>query len=186
MKQKLIMENWRRFLNENKEPTLDELAQMSESDLDESLLAGLTMALFSVGGQEIELNNKEIAKTQQMINNMEKAGDTYAGVPVEDIQTAFDKHMAAAKAKDTDGDGKADSSVEVKELVQGQKGNSVLGQVFIYVDGLGLESPTADTADGDTGAPSQIDKIKAAGKSDLTPAQQQAAKDAMKSISNPN
>ena len=103
MKQKLIMENWRKFIESI---SLEEIDQKYESQLQEGLgTTLLTLVTFIVGGQKVELDKAEQTLAYGMMNKIEQQGDTYSGVPVEDIRSAFDDYMEAAQGSDYNGDG---------------------------------------------------------------------------------
>jgi hypothetical protein len=145
VKQKLIMENWRRFLNESL--SLEEIDQKYESHLEEGLgTVLLTMASFMVGGQTVELDSAELQLANGMMDKIEQSGDTYSGVPVEEIRAEFDAYLEAAKAADTDGDGKSDKVIKIEDRLQGNDADIIVGQLFQYVDGKGVgEQPSSDT-----------------------------------------
>jgi len=156
MKQKLIMENWRRFLSESL--TLEEINQKYEAPMEEGLgTALLTMASFMVGGQTVELDNAELQLASGMMNKIEQAGDTYSGVPVEEIRAEFDAYLAAAQNADADGDGISDRVIKIQDRVQGSAADIIVGQLFQYVDGKGpTQQPQVDTgSDEDTGSSSE-------------------------------
>jgi hypothetical protein len=155
MKQKLIMENWRKFLNESL--TLEEIDQKYDSQLEEGVgTTLLTLATFVFGGQTIELDRSELELAQGMMNKIEQSGDTYAGVPVEDIRTEFDAYMLAAQNADYDADGISDRNVKIQDQTRGSAPDIIVGQLFQYVDGKGdPQQDTEDTADGDTGVETQ-------------------------------
>ena len=152
MKQKLIMENWRRFINESL--TLEEIDNKYHSQLEEGLgTTLLTLATFIVGGQTVELDKAEQTLAYGMMDKIEEAGDTYSGVPVEDIRTALDDYMAAAQNADLDGDGVSDKDIKIQDRTKGSAADIIVGQLLQYVDGKGpTEQPEQDP--GDTGAQS--------------------------------
>jgi hypothetical protein len=156
MKQKLIMENWRRFLNESL--TLEQIDQRYTAGLEEGLIStALTLATFIVGGQTVELDKSELEKAEFMMQKIEMSGDTYSGVPTEDIRTEFDAYMNAALSADYDGDGISDKDIKVSDSTKGAKPDVIVGQLFQYVDGKGTPEQDVDQGDtGDTGASSQI------------------------------
>lgn len=150
MKHNLIMENWRRFLNESL--SLEDIDKKYNSNLEEGVLStALTLATFIFGGQTIELNKSEIQLAQGMMNKIEQSGDTYAGVPVEDIRTEFDAYMLAAQKADYDGDGVSDRDIKIQDNTQGSKPDIIVGQLFQYVDGKG--EVEQDVSQSDTGSP---------------------------------
>jgi hypothetical protein len=152
MKQKLIMENWRKFLEST---TLKEIDERYESRLEEGIGSTLlTLVTFVVGGQTIQLDKAEQTLAYGMMDKIEQQGDTYSGVPVEDIRDAFEDYMAAAQRADYDGDGVSDKDIKVLEKTKGNAPDIIVGQLFQYVDGKGpAEQPEQDT--GDTGSSSQ-------------------------------
>jgi hypothetical protein len=152
MKQKLIMENWRKFVESI---SLEEIDQKYESQLEEGLgTTLLTLVTFIVGGQTVELDKAEQTLAYGMMNKIEQQGDTYSGVPVEDIRTAFDDYMEAAQRADYDGDGISDKNIKILEKTKGNAPDIIVGQLFQYVDGKGpAEQPEQDTVD--TGSSSQ-------------------------------
>ena len=153
MKQKIIMENWRRFLNESL--TLQEIDNKYESQLEEGVGSTLlSLATFIVGGQTIELDSAELELAQGMMNKIVQSGETYSGVPTSEIQAEFDAYMAAAKKADIDGDGVADRSIKIQDRVRGNDADIIVGQLFQYVDEKAeAEQPEQDT--GENGASSQ-------------------------------
>ena len=147
MEQKLIME---------KSLTLEEIDQQPEVQIEEGLgTALLTLATFIVGGQTIELDKAEQTLAHGMMNKIELQGDTYSGVPVDEIRTAFDDYMTAAQKADYDGDGVSDKNIKIQDKTQGSKADIIVGQLFKYVDGKGpaQQPETSDT--GDSGVDSQ-------------------------------
>ena len=73
---------------------------------------------------------------------------------VDEIRTEFDAYMEAAQRVDHDGDGVSDRPVKIQDTLQGQDADTIVGQLFQYVDGKGItQQPEADT--GDTGVDSQ-------------------------------
>ena len=152
MKQKLIMENWRKFIESI---SLEEIDQKYESQLEEGLgTTLLTLVTFIVGGQKVELDKAEQTLAYGMMNKIEQQGDTYSGVPVEDIRSAFDDYMEAAQGSDYNGDGISDKDIRILEKTKGNAPDIIVGQLFQYVDGKGpTEQPQQDT--GDTGLSSQ-------------------------------
>ena len=152
MKQKLIMENWRKFIESI---SLEEIDQKYESQLQEGLgTTLLTLVTFIVGGQKVELDKAEQTLAYGMMNKIEQQGDTYSGVPVEDIRSAFDDYMEAAQGSDYNGDGISDKDIRILEKTKGNAPDIIVGQLFQYVDGKGpTEQPQQDT--GDTGLSSQ-------------------------------
>tara|TARA_R110000822_G_scaffold29212_1_gene86258 strand:- start:10 stop:654 length:645 start_codon:yes stop_codon:yes gene_type:complete len=156
MEQKLIMETWRRFLNESL--SFEEIDMKYETQLEEGLgTTLLTLATFIVAGQTVELDKAEQTLAYEMMNKIELQGDTYSGVPVDEIRAELDAYMAAAQRADNDGDGVSDRAVKIQDKIQGQDADSIVGQLFQYVDGKGpTHQPPEDTGtDGDTGATSQ-------------------------------
>ena len=156
MKQRLIMESWRKFLSESL--TLEQIDQRYDAQLEEGLGATLlTLAAFVVGGQTIELDQSELELAQGMMNKIEQSGDTYSGVSVEEIRTEFDAYMLAAQNADSDGDGVSDRAIKIQDRVQGNDADIIVGQLFQYVDGKGEPQQTSsDTAEpGDTGVETQ-------------------------------
>jgi len=148
MKQKLIMENWRKFMNESL--TLEQIDQRYDAQLEEGLGATLlTLAAFVIGGQTVELDQSELELAQGMMNKIEQSGDTYSGVPVEEIRTEFDAYMSAAQNADHDGDGVSDRAIKIQDRVQGNDADIIVGQLFQYVDGKGEPQQNS----GDTGEP---------------------------------
>jgi len=141
MKHKLIMENWRQFINESM--SFDQLNETYDDQIEEGLgTTLLTMAAFMFGGQQIDLDKSELEVANNMMNKIELQGDSYQGVDTDDIRTAFDEYMAAAQQADSDGDGVADRTVKIQDKVQGNQADIIVGQLLDWADGKGTQQDT--------------------------------------------
>ena len=132
MKQKIIMENWRRFVNEsNEQPVLEEGIL--------STLAGLVFVL-NIGGKEVEVPSSEIvdafnqAKQSQQMDAYEDLGNLIMDMS-NNIQSG------AVEPIDSNGDG----IKEVTPLVTPDLGPEALKLIQAE---LGEESPNKRNPEG--------------------------------------
>jgi hypothetical protein len=204
MKQKLIMENWRRFLKENKSLTIEELSEaldalpLNENQLDEGVLStivgigGLLAALMSPSSPQagdhkgIELTGENNQEYQLTYEEVEEVSSKLKTMAQNSQGTEYEKPVA---------DGVDDLVNTLQKIKQdkekyGKDGDSD-GDGFIdktMTGPLVVRAPALEIAiqqvkgvpsAGDTGTPSRINR----GDTDLTDPEKKAAQAKMKGIS---
>ena len=174
-KQKLIMENWRRFLKENKNPSklehyyraIEEAKdnpQALEEGMAEAVLAAI-MAFGSAGGNNVEVNGmlispEEATQAVHMIQRLDKNKYTEAPDAIQeigDIFTSATKNLE--QGLDGDGDGNvgtvAGGDYQLNDgsgdLRFGQSGEPLALAALQKADNASSASPS-DTGSPDTGA----------------------------------